>query len=550
MAVNNSQDERINARSPYYIEAGREAPAPIVVPPPIENNTPPTVTITASNETPVVGQTVTLTAVATDSDGTIVSYLWGGEGSGSTSSIEITSSTAISQQFSVVVTDDDGDTATDTITINWQEPVIQKPTVSVACGDTYNEAAFVGSKQYNLLVGDKIGTIEVELLEPFYTSYDIPVKFDLDWNGTTNTTGYVGSDEWGDGSPDDNTAYPSNKTTGTSVTVEKTAAIPDFATLTATVITNQNNGFTQPNDTYTFQLNCPDTEAVTTFYYTLTGTCTTGTTQFTYTDADGVTQTVTLANGETQLVSAQEDTVSVAICTGETEKGGQSFDLGQPEQEVDKTVEFNVWLDNSGSLSTEMDALRLMTNQELQSSFLAYYDDDTALYNGRVQYIEDPLPLTGTNKSEERFFKWASVEKRIVSSSKIVHLIYVDEAAPSYHISLRSNEQYLIGDNTLTTPYSTDISLLRNSLDNQDNFGDKLVVIFCIEKTSPPNNPTFGQFSHFIDNVSNGTNGFDGSKGLSDRSEVLFVRNVLPKKNSAYYHEVTINALRNLGFNI
>lgn len=550
MPVNNSQDERINARSPYYIEAGREAPAPIVVPPPIENNTPPTVTITASNETPVIGQTVTLTAVATDSDGTIVSYLWGGEGSGSTSSIEITSSTAISQQFSVVVTDDDGDTATDSITINWQEPVIQTPTVSVACGDTYNEAAFVGSKEYNLLVGDKIGTIEIRLLEPFYTEYNVPVKFDLDWNGNTNTTGYVGDYEMGDGSPDDNTALPSNKTTGTSVTVEKTSATPDFATLTATVITYPDSGFTVPNDTYTFQLICPDTEAVTTFYYTLTGTCTSGDTQFTYTDANGDTQTVTLANGETQLVSAQEDTVSVAICTGETEKGGQSFDLGQPEQEVDKTVEFNVWLDNSGSLSTEMNALRLMTNQELKSSFLAYYDDDTALYNGRVQYIEDPLSLTGTDKRDERFFKWAAVEKRIASSSKIVHLIYVDEAASSYHISLRSNEQYLIGDNTLTTPYSTDISLLRNSLDNQDNFGDKLVVIFCIEKTSPPNNPTFGQFSHFIDNVSNGTNGFDGSKGLSDRSEVLFVRNVLPKQNSAYYHEVTINALRDLGFNI
>ena len=60
----------------------------------------------------------------------------------------------------------------------------------------------------------------------------------------------------------------------------------------------------------------------------------------------------------------------------------------------------------------------------------------------------------------------------------------------------------------------------------------------------------YKQFSHFIDNVSTGANGFDGSKGLSDRAEVKFVRNVLPLQNSAYYHQITLDALRDLGYNI
>jgi len=89
-------DVRINTRSPYYIEANPTAPevpeTPEVPDPP--TNIPPTVTITASNTTPYVGDTITLTAVATDSDGTIVSYLWGGTSSPETTvSIDVTNTT-------------------------------------------------------------------------------------------------------------------------------------------------------------------------------------------------------------------------------------------------------------------------------------------------------------------------------------------------------------------------------------------------------------------------------------------------------------------------
>jgi hypothetical protein len=59
-------DVRINTRSPYYIEANPTEPTvpetPTIPDPP--TNTPPTVTITASNENPYVKETVTLTAVA------------------------------------------------------------------------------------------------------------------------------------------------------------------------------------------------------------------------------------------------------------------------------------------------------------------------------------------------------------------------------------------------------------------------------------------------------------------------------------------------------
>lgn len=266
-------DVRINTRSPYYIEANPTPPDAVEIPDPIEENTPPTVTITATDINPYVGDTVTLTAVATDSDGTIVSYLWGGTDTPQTSvSIDVTSSTVESKIFYVVVTDDDGDTANAQITINWQEvpEQITNTDIEVNCGDIINQASFIGTKTYNLVgVGDKIGEVEIEFLDSG-SQHDSPVKFNITWNNTTNTTGYIGDSNYTLTDPipsPNNTTYPTNKKQPTTLTINKTTATPEEVVLTAEAFV--------PNDSFSFRLNCPDVEATETFYYTLTGTCTT-----------------------------------------------------------------------------------------------------------------------------------------------------------------------------------------------------------------------------------------------------------------------------------
>jgi len=537
-------DVRVNARSPYFIEANRVAPDPVVIPPPVEENTPPTVSITASNTNPCLTETVTLTAVATDTDGTIVSYLWGGTASPyTTSSITITNSVEESKTFYVIVTDDDGDTANASITIHWQDCTTQLPPqdIGVECGDTFNQATFSGSQSYNFIdVGNKIGNVTINLQDTIYSPNNVPVKFDITWNGSTVSTGYVGSDSFDNQlltlgvSPSDiNTSNPTNKGTGTSLTINKTAATPTEVTLTATT--------PLVNDSFTFELSCPDVLATTTYYYTLTGTCTTGTTEFTYLDVNGVTQTVTLAKDEIQLISAQENSVSVAVCTGTTEKGGESFDLGTPDLIVDPNAEFRIWLDNSGSMGDEINAIRNMIEYELKNSFLTYYDNDVKKYNQQVSSILDPISYTGTSRDDERFLLYAAQDKFNSTSTKVVNMIWVDEANSSYHVFTP------VGDNTQTAIYLSDVQTLRNNLDAEANYGNKLVIIFCVEKTY---NNEFKQFSHFIDNISNGVNGFEGSKGLSDRSDVIFVRNVEPSQTAAYYHQVTIDALTDLGYKI
>lgn len=520
-------DVRINTRSPYYIEANSTAPDPVEIPDPIEENTPPTVTIVASNTNPYVGETVTLTAVATDSDGTITNYLWGGTASPEiTTSIDVTSSTVESKIFYVVVTDDDGDTANAQITINWQEipEQITNTDLDVYCGDVINEGSFTGTKTYNLVgVGNKIGDVEIEFLGGGFNQ-NIPVLFDMSWNGATVSTGYIGYVDDAQGlSGVDNTGEPTTKGEPTTLTIFKSAATPTQVTLTATPFGT--------NDTYSFRLNCPDVEATETFYHTLTGTCTSGDTTFTYTDVNGDPQTRVLANGETDIVSAQDGTVVTAVCSGTVEKGGQSFDLGVPEQIVDTGTKFNIWLDSSGSLGNEINALRNMADNELKNSFLQYYNNDGTLYNQRIEALA---------ASNERFFYWASIGDLSASITKTVNLIYVDEGHHQYH-------SRTVGDNTQPQEYLDDISTLRTKLDAQTNFGDHLAIIFCIEKTVYE---VYQAFSYFVDNVTTGANGYDGSNGLSDRSEIIFVRNVLPNQSSSYYHQITLDALRNLGYNI
>jgi hypothetical protein len=549
-------DYRLNSRSPYYIEGA--IPVTEATPPtPIQNNTPPTVTITVSNETPYIGESVTITAEATDSDGSVVSYEWS---TGDTTQSIVAnptfflspSGTQGCTDFYVVVTDNDGDTANAIKRVCWQKvpEIIQNEELNVNCGDTVNEAAFTGQKVYNIKdVGDKIGDVKIafkDFSSDIYANSLLratPVKFTLEWNNTTQTTGYIGDSVFdsdltanGVAPADINTASNSNKDFNTELTINKTAPTPSEVKIIAET--------PLVNDRFSFTINCPNptTLAAPTHNYTLKATSSTA--DFQYNDSDGVTQTITLNQNTPTIVIAQEDSVSVTSGTGNIVEGSLGFANGTPTQTLDQNTEFIFWLDDSGSLDDEINSLIDMTNNELKDSFLSYYDNDISKYQSQVIYNTDPVTLgIGSGKYAERFLEWSGLEKQNTNSTKLVHIIYIDEAHASYHRGTPSQE----GDNSLLPLYSSDLAALRTSLDNQQNFGDKMIIVFCVEKTIFAR---FRQFTHFINNVTTGANGFDGANGLSDRSEVIFVRNVLPGQDSAYYHQKTIDALKQLGYNI
>ena len=243
-------DTRLNCRSPYFVEANTVYPTQPVIPDPVEpvENEPPTVTIVASNESPYVGEEVTLTADASDSDGTIVSYEWGGFASGSTDTVTINSLSLIDcQVVTVRVTDNEGATADDVITICWQEKnelVTNRP-FELACqydGTLYSnrgDSNLVGIQPFSIDLGDKTGDFTIKVRTQ--SDYLYPVKYDLEWDGNTATTGFVGLNTFdqellnsGISAGDINTGDPSTNASGTNLTINKASASPSVVNGTIT----------------------------------------------------------------------------------------------------------------------------------------------------------------------------------------------------------------------------------------------------------------------------------------------------------------------------
>jgi hypothetical protein len=90
-------------------------------------NQPPTVTISGSTSA-LTGTNVTLTANANDPEGFALTYLWStGE---TTQSITVTSATAQTATYTVTVTDDIGDTGSDTHNVVWSVPTTTTTTAA------------------------------------------------------------------------------------------------------------------------------------------------------------------------------------------------------------------------------------------------------------------------------------------------------------------------------------------------------------------------------------------------------------------------------------
>ena len=581
MAVNNLNDSRINSRSPYYLEAGRAAPQPVVIPDPVEHNTPPTVTISTTNLNPYIGDTVTLTAIASDADGSIVGYQWGGFGSGTTQSIDVQDSSAITSQiYMVTVTDDDGDTATALITINWQkEPVIIKPDdLSIQCGDIVNEADFVGSKQYTLDVGDKIGNVNITFLTSGSGTNSIPVRFTAVWDTTTETTGYIGDSAYDDdlsnagvSSGDINTsANPgtTNKGTGTQLTINKTAATPETISLTA---------FTPlQNDSYSFRLDCPDVLAVPTKFITLKSTCDGGTARFTYTDVDGATQEVVIEDGgQPVVVSAQPNTAVVTECTGTVGEGGDSFGKGTPDLQVNSDLEINFYVGTTG----ENGRLEDVVTGELKDHLLKFYNNDSATYDTNVNVYSmtdtnassilpipserviancDPNVYNSCNSNDNAMRKpWRWIREPAKTSGKrVLNIAMASSATPFYHKSNGMYPQYIgsydvYADVASQTDsllfHAKDLQNLKQFYDTATNYGDALGILFVVEGTSTNTN----QFKEYLGHLQNSTYGLTGKvKGIDDRSEIGIAYGLGFYDTSQVMKDKIVEEMRKLGYTV
>ncbi|NVK24220.1 MAG: DUF1566 domain-containing protein [Gammaproteobacteria bacterium] len=159
-------------------------------PPQLPVNQAPTVTI--SNETNYNEQTtVSITAYATDSDGSISTYSWtqtsgesvtlNGADSANLSFTSPTLTEAARLSFEVTVTDDDGDTASSTVSITI-DPVNSLPTISIEGETEVNEQTSVDltatatdiDGHISDLLWSQVGGTDIGLIEPT----EISISFD------------------------------------------------------------------------------------------------------------------------------------------------------------------------------------------------------------------------------------------------------------------------------------------------------------------------------------------------------------------------------------
>lgn len=125
--------------------------------------------------------------------------------------------------------------------------------------------------------------------------------------------------------------------------------------------------------------------------------------------------------------------------------------------EVGINTEINIWFDNSGSMNATLPALNAMKDGALKSCLLPIYNNDTLLYDERVQVFN-----MLQNNLNERFLACFVAERNLNRVADpnvdfVINLVFQDEGNPGYHTGN--------WDTTIIEPqYSSDINNLRNTL--------------------------------------------------------------------------------------
>jgi len=157
-----------------------EVKAPVVV------NEPP-LADAGEDQSVTVNNSITLTGKGSDSDGNIVAYQWM-EGSivlGNTATLAYTPTTTGTHTLTLIVTDDDGATASDTVVVTATQvadttpPVITlngDATVTINVGDTYTDAGATAKDDQDGDISDKIvksGSVDTSTAGTYVIHYNV-----------------------------------------------------------------------------------------------------------------------------------------------------------------------------------------------------------------------------------------------------------------------------------------------------------------------------------------------------------------------------------------
>lgn len=207
-------------------------------------------------------------------------------------------------------------------------------------------------------------------------------------------------------------------------------------------------------------------------------------------------------------------------------------------QVITNNTKINIWFDNSGSMNSTLAPLQTMASTILKDCLLPAYNNDSALYDSRVEVLNFSTPANPI--ASERYIRLLATTSSDPNITKVINLTFADE---SNTYGAETTYQGVI-----TTTAQEDIALLRNNINN--NPTNYLVGVGFQVATGGVNTPQYPGFRTFVNNVHTGIAPFTGTNGLSDKPEIGYQLDVLPGSTPQYYVNLIINALNSLGFSL
>lgn len=211
-----------------------------------------------------------------------------------------------------------------------------------------------------------------------------------------------------------------------------------------------------------------------------------------------------------------------------SEEGVAPFSPENPV--IDFQTEINIWFDNSGSMDATLAPLEEMKDTILKNALLPIYNNDEVLYDEKVQILYMGSEAIEGYSTYEACILCAAKQKTTSSTSKVINLIFQDEASP-YDADWSFDPDYR------TFNYENHITVLRNVLPTDSSVYS---VIFQVEG--------FEGFKQFLQTTQNCLNAYQGIYGICDLPRLEINYDVISGDTSSYYLSLIVNKLRELGF--
>ena len=206
---------------------------------------------------------------------------------------------------------------------------------------------------------------------------------------------------------------------------------------------------------------------------------------------------------------------------------------------VTSGTEINVFVDDSGSMTTTLPMLNTMRDYYLKNALIGFYNNSETLYNQKVKVIS----MGGeSGPNTERCLYFLATSGTNITVPNVVNIVFQNEAGsqPDYHPSTGIFSPYA----TRSTKYTTDITFLRNRLAAFPTTYIRGAILQLPFTTGTDADAQNGRnFRDWLYSIKNGIGNYAGAYGLSDKSQIMYGFEVIEKAAPSYYAEVLFEAL-------